>query len=50
VALERQQCVIMGHPLAVVGHANHALPALLDGNAHRLGAGIERVLKQLLHH
>src|SRR5438876_660884 len=48
VALERQQRVIMGHPVAVVGHANHALPALLDFDAHRLAAGIERVLKQLL--
>ena len=50
VAFERQQRVVVGHPVAVIGHANHALPALLDLDANRLCARVERVFEQLFHH
>ena len=49
VAFERQQRVVVSHAVAVVGHADHALAALLDLDAHRLRAGIERVFEQFFH-
>ena len=50
MALERQQRIVVGHPVTVVGHADHALPALLDLDARAVRARIERVFEQLLHY
>src|SRR6267143_6289784 len=50
MAFERQQRVVMSHPLTVIDHADHALAADLDFNANRFRAGIQRVFEQLFHH
>src|SRR5580704_15504604 len=39
----------MGHAVAIVDHANHALAASFDLDADGLRAGVERILEQLLH-
>ena len=50
VPLECQQRVVVRHAATVVGDADHALAAGFDLDAHRSGAGIQRVFEQLLHH
>ncbi len=50
VPLEGQQRVVVCHAAAVVDHADHALAARFNLDAHGTCAGIERVLEQLLHH
>ena len=50
MAFESQQRVVVRHPVAVVGHANHSLAALLDLDANGFRARVERVFEQLLHH
>ena len=47
VALEGEQRVIVGHAVAVVDDANHALAAGFDFDADGFGAGVERVFEQL---
>ena len=48
VPLDRQPRVVRLHALAVVFDANQLLAAELDGDADAAGAGVERVLDQLL--
>ena len=50
VALECQKRVVVHHAAAVVDDADHALAARFDFDAHGIGAGVERVFEQLLHH
>src|SRR5712691_1940324 len=50
VAIERQQCVIMRHPVTIVDHANHALAADFHLDANRLRARIDGIFQQLFHH
>src|SRR5882762_4877841 len=50
VALERQQRVVMRHPVAIVNHADHALAAHFHFDANGLPARIDGVLKQFFHH
>ena len=50
VALEGQQGVVAVHALAVVGDADELAPARLDLDADAVGAGVQSVLQQLLHH
>ena len=50
VALEGQQRVVAIHAVAVVGDADEPAPAGFDLDADAGGAGVERVLQQLLHH
>ena len=48
MAFEGQQGVVVGHPLAVIDHADQALAAALDGNLHAAGARIQGVFQKLL--
>ncbi len=48
MTLEREPRVLRLHPLAVVVDANQLLAAELDGDGDAPGAGVERVLDQLL--
>ena len=48
VALDRQPRVLSLHPLAIVLDADRLLAAELDGDGDAAGAGVERVLDQLL--
>ncbi len=50
VPVEREQRVLAPHALAVVGDADQRLAAGLDGDRHRAGLRVERVLEQLLEH
>ena len=50
MALQREPRVLAVHARAVVADANQRLAAVLQVHAHRLRAGIERVLDQLLDH
>jgi len=47
---QRELRIGAAHARAVVADSNQALPAILDVDADRAGAGIECVLDQLLHH
>ena len=47
VALEGEQRVVVGHAVAIVDDADHALAAGFDFDANRVRAGIERVFEQL---
>ena len=49
VARQRERRVLAPHPLAVVAHPDERLPPVLDRDANRSGAGIERVLDELLY-
>ena len=46
--LERELRVVAIHPRTIVAHANQRLPAVLQLDADRAGAGVEGVLDQLL--
>ena len=48
VTLEGEQRVVVGHAVAVVDDADHALAAGFDFDANAVGAGVERVFEQLL--
>ena len=50
MALDRQRQVGAGHALAVVGHANEPPAAAVGEHVDARGAGIERVLDELLDH
>ena len=50
VALEGQQGVVAVHAVAVVGDADQLPPARLNLDANAVGAGVQRILQQLLHH
>ena len=50
MALDRQRQVGAGHALAVIGHANEATAAAVGEHVDARGAGIERVLDELLDH
>ena len=50
VALEGEHGVVVQHAAAVVDDLDELLAARLDVDADAMGAGIERVLQQLLHH
>ena len=50
VALEGQHGVVAHHAAAVVDDLDQLLASRLDVHANAVGAGIERVLQQLLHH
>ena len=49
MTLEGEQRIVALHADAVVADANRLAAALLDGDVDRRGAGVERVLDQLLH-
>ena len=48
VALESQERIVVAHAVALVYHADHALAAGFNFDAHAFRAGIERVFEQLL--
>ena len=50
MAFERQQRVVVRHPVTVVDHANHALAADFHFDANGLRARVDGVLQQLFHH
>src|ERR1700730_8683028 len=49
VAFEGQLSDVVGHDMAVVNDADHALAAGFNLDENRFRAGVERVLEQLLH-
>ncbi len=48
MALESEERIVVGHAVAVVDDANHALAARFDFDANSFCAGVERVFEQLL--
>jgi hypothetical protein len=50
VALEAEERIVAVHAHAVVDHPEARAPARADGDLDPGGAGIERILHQLLHH
>ena len=50
VALERQQRIVMGHPVTIIDHANHALAADLHFDTNRLRTRVDGILQELFHH
>ena len=48
MALQRHPRILAVHPGAVVAHANERLAPVFQLHAHRMGAGIEGVLDELL--
>ncbi len=48
MALEGEQRVVVGHAVAVVDDANHALAAGFDFDANGFCAGVEGVFEELL--
>jgi hypothetical protein len=49
VALEGEQGVVAIHALAVVGDADQLAPAGFHFHANARGAGVQRILQELLH-
>src|SRR6516165_7581678 len=45
---ERQQRVVVGHPVPVVNHADHPLPAHLCLDSHGRGTGVQGIFEQFL--
>ena len=50
MAFEGQQRIVAHHAAAVVGDAYELAPAALDRDHDAGGAGVERILQQLLDH
>src|SRR6266550_2809327 len=50
MALERQQRIVMGHPVTIIDHANHALAADLHFDTNRLRTCVDGILQELFHH
>jgi len=50
VALEGEQCVVLDHARAVVGHLDELAPARFDLDADAVGARVEGVFEQFLDH
>src|SRR5215469_9729033 len=45
---ERQQRIVVRHPVPVVNHADHPLPAPLCLDSHDRGAGVQGIFEQFL--
>ena len=50
MAFKSQQSVVAHHAAAVVGDADQLPPSALDRDDDAAGAGVERILQQLLDH
>ena len=48
MALEGEQRVVVGHAMAVVDDADHALAAAFHFDANRFRPGVERIFEKLL--
>ena len=50
MAFQSQKGILPGHPFPIVFHRHQPLPGPFEANADPGGAGVHRVLHELLHH